>query len=163
MNRDGVAITTMVGMPSENMRLEGEKDDEATSVEWAQEDSVSFEGILTKYLPNENVVMKGVSLRVEKGSRMGMVGLTGSGQLMLLLTLLNMTIVEKDVVRVGVKQETRHGCCRRAETAVVDCTGPSADILNRALQEDVERTEEGRKTARLKEPSSPSLIHIYTI
>ncbi|KAK2950429.1 hypothetical protein BLNAU_14670 [Blattamonas nauphoetae] len=151
MNRDGVAITTMVGMPSENMRLEGEKDDEATSVEWAQEDSVSFEGILTKYLPNENVVMKGVSLRVEKGSRMGMVGLTGSGQLMLLLTLLNMTIVEKDVVRVGrkqmmcinklilrgsigVKQETRHGCCRRAETAVVDCTGPSADILNRALR-----------------------------
>ncbi|KAK2964043.1 Multidrug resistance-associated protein [Blattamonas nauphoetae] len=84
--------------------MSGEKEDKAKSVEWAKEGSIEFEDVSAKYLPNGDVVLKGVSLRVEGGSRVGVVGRTGCGKSTLLLTLQNMTIVVKGVVRVGGKQ-----------------------------------------------------------
>ncbi|KAK2963998.1 Multidrug resistance-associated protein [Blattamonas nauphoetae] len=101
---DVAAIQKVFGLPSENGHLSGEREDEAKSVEWAKEGSIEFEDVSAKYLPNGDVVLKGVSLRVEGGSRVGVVGRTGCGKSTLLLTLLNMTIVEKGVVRVGGKR-----------------------------------------------------------
>ncbi|KAK2961239.1 Multidrug resistance-associated protein [Blattamonas nauphoetae] len=98
------SVMKVYDLPQENEHLEGEREEEAKSVEWVKEGSIEFEDVSAKYQTKGDIVLKDVSLRVERGSRVGVVGRTGCGKSTLLLTLLNMTIIEKGVVRVGGKR-----------------------------------------------------------
>ena len=69
--------------------LPQEKSKAVVSVEkeWPQKDMVEFKDVCIKYRPNTDTVLNQVSLKIESGQKVKVVGRTGAGKSTLCITL----------------------------------------------------------------------------
>jgi len=67
---------------------------------WLQFGDVEFESVCMRYREGLDLVLKGVSFRVEAGSKAGVVGRTGSGKSSCMLLLLRMVDPAAGVIRI---------------------------------------------------------------
>lgn len=70
------------------------------SVPWPSRGAVEFDGVVVRYAPHLPDVLKGVSFRVAAGSRVGIVGRTGSGKSTLFQTLFRFVPIRKGRVLI---------------------------------------------------------------
>ncbi len=61
---------------------------------WPTDGKISFDGLSARYYPGGPTVLKNLSLDIESGARVGIVGRTGSGKSTLTLALLRMIPTE---------------------------------------------------------------------
>ncbi|KAK2953769.1 Multidrug resistance-associated protein [Blattamonas nauphoetae] len=87
----------------ENSHFTAENEADSLSTEWAQSGTVSMKGVSAKYTPKGECILKDVNLDIGSGQRVGVVGRTGSGKSTLMLTLLNLNILEAGTVSIGGK------------------------------------------------------------
>lgn len=63
--------------------------------EWPSRGEVTFENVVARYIPNKPAVLKGLSFRATAGSRLGIIGRTGSGKSTILQALYRFIDVEE--------------------------------------------------------------------
>lgn len=81
-------------------------DQEQPPASWPTSGEIIFQNLSARYFAEGPMVLKNVSLRVDSGSRVGVVGKTGSGKSTLTLSLLNMIPLEGAIVISG--QDIQH-------------------------------------------------------
>jgi ABC-type multidrug transport system fused ATPase/permease subunit len=67
---------------------------------WPESPSISFNKVFMRYRPNTDLVLKGLSLNIPGGLRVGITGRTGSGKSSLFLGLLRIVEIESGLITI---------------------------------------------------------------
>ena len=106
-------------IPPSVVAMRANEDVDSLGSNWPSKGKIIFKNLKMRYRPENPLVIKGLDLEIDGGSRVGIVGRTGSGKSSLLLTLLRIveptleednyeyeppiTIDDIDILRVGLK------------------------------------------------------------
>ncbi|KAK2962869.1 Multidrug resistance-associated protein [Blattamonas nauphoetae] len=87
-------------LPQENGSLKREEGEEKEE-EWMKDGRIELENVSVKYSTRGENILKGVSLSIESGQRIGIVGRTGCGKSTLTLAILNLLIRDSGTIKIG--------------------------------------------------------------
>ena len=76
------------------------KDEASWYSKWPTKGSIEFKDVELRYRPNTDLVLKGLSLVIEGGSKVGIVGRTGAGKSTMSLALSRIVEIEKGSILI---------------------------------------------------------------
>ena len=85
----------LLDVPKENYEQEPHKD-----ASWPQKGAIEIENVEARYREKTELVLKGLNLKIEGGSKIGVVGRTGAGKSTLSLILLRILELESGKIKV---------------------------------------------------------------
>ncbi|KAE9374390.1 putative multidrug resistance protein [Stipitochalara longipes BDJ] len=74
-------------------------EDSETSPEWPSKGSIEFKDVVAAYNP-ETIALKGISLKISPGQKVGICGRTGSGKSTMLLSILRLIELESGFIKI---------------------------------------------------------------